>query len=85
MKKIKILLIVYYSLINSSLADDIIVPNMEKYMVNCVKDYFVYSKDKKMTEKLDNEDVVYECGLQHQNIKPLFYYYQGKIWTKPIR
>ena len=88
MKKLIKTLIIFFSLSSFSIANESDLL-MEKYMVNCVNDFYLNSKLEKKELNLNDKailnDSVYECALKHNNFRPLFYYYKGKIFTKPKR
>ena len=54
---------------------------MEDYMENCVDDY--YEKFPNTEKVLDS--IVLDCGFVHDTFKTKFYYYKGKIYSKPKR
>lgn len=59
-------------------ADD----KMEDYMENCVDDYF---KTKSPSNEKDLDTIVHQCAASIDFNKARFYYYKGKIWSKPKR
>ena len=54
---------------------------MEQYMENCVDDY--YDKYPKTDKLLDT--IVMGCAIYNDNFKAKFYYYKGKVYSKPRR
>lgn len=73
------ILFVYFFLFSVAYAD-----KMEEYMENCVDDFFKevpYAEDTK--EEVDA--VVWECTEFLKLSKERFYYYKGKMYSKPRR
>lgn len=54
---------------------------MEQYMENCVDDY--YDKYPETDKSLDY--IVINCAWYNDNAKAKFYYYKGKVFSKPKR
>lgn len=54
---------------------------MEQYMENCVDDY--YDKNTETDKSLDY--IVINCAWYNDNTKAKFYYYKGKVFSKPKR
>lgn len=60
------------------IADD----KMEDYMENCVDDYY---KTKSSSNQKELDSVVFQCASIMDINKARFYYYKGKIYSKPRR
>ena len=80
MKKLIKISLIFFSLTGFSLAESS-DETMEKYMINCVNDY--YQVNEKNSKNLN--DVVYDCAAKHNNFRPMFYYYKGKVFSQPKR